>query len=36
VRGEIQYRPIPTFITAALLFLVGVVAVLVVTVQIRF
>jgi putative membrane protein len=35
LRGAVQYRPIPTFVTAALLFLVGVVAVLVVTVQIR-
>lgn len=36
LHGAVQYRSIPTFVTGALLFLVGVMAVIVVTAQIRW
>lgn len=35
LRGAVQYRPIPTFIGAVLLFIVGVVALIVVTAQLH-
>jgi putative membrane protein len=35
LRGAVQYRPIPTFVTAALLFMIGVLAVIVVTAQLH-
>ena len=36
LHGAVQYRSIPTFVTGALLFLVGVMAVIVVTAQVRW